>query len=396
MKKTFLYLIVLALGFASCSPRVVKKIEKTLPPVEADSRVIVYDIGEIVPDFAETIGHVAVLDGGFTNKCDWETVLETAKREVRAAGGNGLEITGHSYPNQNGSTCHQMTGFILHLDPNNKPIELSESAKQNFHDYVILKEGDTIRCVITDETANTLAFIYERQGVSRSATLSKDKIIAYHVDDPVALAEQQYQRHKKQFTARFGLEGGYAFRTARFADGLTNDYKDYLRKLMRGPVLGANVRFNIDNMYSIGVHYDRFMSSNAAYAYMYDNDGNYIEGSVSDDHTINFIAASFGYFMYSKNQKHRFFAEYLFGYMNYVDNSVEFGDAYTLDGATFGMGAVIDYDYMLSKHVGIGAGVSYYWGALSKININGYEQNLGKNREGLQRVNLKAGVRFYL
>lgn len=386
--------VILVLCFASCSPVVHKKITKPMAPKESTSEVAVFEMNAIVPDNAEIIGELKVSDPGFSFGCDWEAVLEKAKTEVRAAGGNGLEIIQHIYPNQ--YSCHQIYANILNISDDVKPVELSEKAQQNFHDYIILKEGDTTRCMIMEETKNSLFLIYEGQGVARRAVLPKEKIIAYHIDDPVALAEQQYERHKKQFTARFGLEGGYAFRTARFADGLTNDYKDYLRKLMRGPVLGANVRFNIDNMYSIGVHYDRFMSRNAAYAYMYDDDGNYIEGTVSDDHTINFIAASFGYFMYSKNQKHRFFAEYLFGYMNYVDNSVEFGDAYTLDGATFGMGAVIDYDYMLSKHVGIGAGVSYYWGALSKININGYEQNLGKNREGLQRVNLKAGVRFYL
>lgn len=396
MKKTFLYLIVLALGFASCSPRVVKKIEKTLPPVEADSRVIVYDIGEIIPDFAEIIGHVAVLDGGFTNKCDWETVLETAKREVRAAGGNGLEITGHSYPNQNGSTCHQMTGFILHLDPNNKPIELSESAKQNFHDYVILKEGDTTRCIITDETPNTLTFIYEGQGLRRMVQLSKNKILDYHIDDPVALADMQYQRNKKIFHVRFGLDGGYAFRTAKMPSDISSDYKDYLRKLTRGPILGANVRFDIDKMYTIGLHYDRFTSSNSAMFYAYDENGHYYEGELSDDYAINFFAASAGYQMISSNEKHRFFVDYMLGYMNYHNDNWELGQQYRMDGASLGMGMAVDYDYMLSKHVAVGAGVSYYHAVLSKIYVNGYEYDLGQNKEGLQRINLKAGIRFYL
>lgn len=392
--KKILFLLIIAIGFASCSPMVHKNITKQLTPRDNTANVVVFDVNEMVPDNAEIIGNLHVTDPGFSWGCDWEAVLEKAKSEVRAAGGNGLEITNHIYPNQ--YSCHQIFGNILNISNDIQHVELSEAAQQSFHDYVVLKEGDTTRCRITDENQNLLAFIYERQGVARNAVVPKDKIIAYHIDDPVALAEQQYQRDKKQFTARFGFEGGYAFRTARFASGMTSDYKDYLRKLMRGPVLGANVRFNVDNMYSIGIHYDRFMSKNAAYAYMYDDDGNYYEGTISDDHTINFIAASFGYFMYSKNSKHRFFAEYLIGYMNYVDNAVEFGEAYTVKGATLGMGAVIDYDYMLSEHVAIGAGVSYYFGALSKAYINGYEQNLGNNREGLQRVNLKAGVRFYL
>ena len=392
--KKLIFLFVLTVGFASCSPIVHKKITKPMTPQENTVEVAVYELNEIVPNNAEVIGDLSIRDAGFTFKCDWETILEMAKTEVRAAGGNGLEILQHTYPNLWGSQCHQIFGHILNISDDIEPVELSEKAKESFHDYVVLKEGDTTLCNIIDETKSYLSFIYEGQGVSRSATLPKDKILSYHIDDPVALAELQHQRQKKVFTARFGLEGGYAFRTASFASGLSNDYKDYLRKLMRGPVMGANVRFNVDNLYSIGLHYDRFMSGNAAYGYMYDDDGTYHEGLVSDDHTINFIAASFGY--WGSFGKHRLFSEYLFGYMNYVDNGVEFGESYTIKGATFGMGLVIDYDYMLSEHVAIGAGVSYYFGALSKAYINGYEQNLGKNKEGLQRVNFKAGVRFYL
>lgn len=391
--KKILFFIVLALGFASCSPMVQKQIIKPLAPLDNTTEVSVYDLGEVVPGCAEIIGRVRV-QNGFGSRCEWERILETAKTTARNAGGNGIEIIQHIYPGEI-DFCHIIVAEILNIDPNKEPVELSEEAKQNFHDYVVLKEGDTTRCAVMDETNSNLSFVYEVQGVKRWANLPKDKILAYHIDDPVALADLQYQRNKKVYHVRFGFDGGYAFRTARMADGLSNDYKEYLRKLTRGPVLGANVRFNIDNNYSIGVHYDRFMSSNSVYAYAYDDEGNYYDGIVSDDHTINFIAASFGYFGCSANKKHRLFSEYLLGYMNYVDNGVQFGDSYTIDGATFGMGFVFDYDYMLTEHVGIGAGASYYWGVLTKAKLNGYEQNLGDSKEGLQRINLKAGIRYY-
>jgi hypothetical protein len=385
--------VIIALSFASCSPIVQKHISKPLTPLDETRKVVVYDIGEMPPKYAEVIGSVRVENG--LGRCDWDRILESAKKTARKAGGNGLEILQHAYPGDI-DFCHVIVANILNIDPNNKPIELSEEAKQNFHDYVILKEGDTTRCIITDETNSTLTFIYEGQGIRRRTQIPKDKILTYHVDDPVALADMQYQRNKKVFHVRFGFDGGYAFRTAKFADGLSSDYKNYLRKLSRGPVLGANLRFDIDKMYTIGIHYNRFMSSNAVQAYMYDDYGNYFEGIVSDRHTINFFAMTAGYQYISQNEKHRFFFDYLIGYMNYYDIGEQFGDKFTIDGATLGMGMVFDYDYMLSKHVGIGAGLSYYSAALSKMNVNGYENNLGKNKEGLQRLNFKAGIRFYL
>lgn len=149
-------------------------------------------------------------------------------------------------------------------------------------------------------------------------------------------------------------------------------------------------------MYTIGIHYDRFMSSNSALFYAYDDHGTYFEGEFSDDYAINFFAASAGYQMVSSNEKHRFFVDYMLGYMNYHNNNWELGQQYIMDGASLGMGMAVDYDYMLSKHVAIGAGISYYHAVLSKIYINGLEYDLGQNKEGLQRLNLKAGLRFYL
>ena len=392
--KKILFFIVLALGFASCSPMVQKQIIKPLAPLDNTTEVSVYDLGEVVPSCAEIIGRGRV-QIGFGSRCDWERILETAKTTSRNAGGNGIEIIQHSYPGEI-DFCHIIVAEILNIDPNNEPVELSEEAKQNFHDYVVLKEGDTTRCTITDETNSNLSFIYEGQGVKRWASLSKDKILAYYIDDPVALADLQYQRNKKVFHVRFGFDGGYAFRTARLPKDASSDYKDYLRKLSRGPVLGANLRIDIDKMYTIGIHYDRFMSNNSALFYAYDEGGNYFEGELSDDYAINFFAASAGYQMISTNEKHRFFFDFLLGYMNYHNNNWEMGQQYIMDGASIGMGMAVDYDYMLSKHVAIGAGVSYYSAVLSKVYINGYEYDLGQSKEGLQRLNLKAGIRFYL
>ena len=77
--KKILFFIVLALGFASCSPIVQKQIIKPLAPLDNTTDVSVYDLGEVVPGCAEIIGRVRV-QNGFGSRCDWERILETAKR----------------------------------------------------------------------------------------------------------------------------------------------------------------------------------------------------------------------------------------------------------------------------------------------------------------------------
>ena len=370
-------------------------------PVGNDTEVAVYGIGEVVPENAEVIGNVSVLDGGFTTHCDWETVLETAKQEVRAAGGNGIEIVQHSYPGQNGSNCHQIAAYMLNISDDIEPIAPSETAMENFHDYVVMKDGDTITCLITDKTDKSITFLYERNGIRRLTTLPLTDVPHYYIDDPVELANRKAERNKKEYNVQIALNGGYAFRTAKFSNDISGDYKDYLRKLMQGPDYGASIRFNIKNGVTFGLHYDRFSSNNAGYFYTYDDEGNYYEGPVSNIHSITFIGVSFGALTAStRNGKHMLNLEALAGYLGYKDSAEEFGHKYTLSGHTFGLGLGFGYDYRITQHIAIGAETSYYIGALSKVTyddgINKEVIDLGNSKEGLQRFNIKAGIRFYL
>ena len=402
MKTTrFFTLIILAFGLCSCSPKVHKHIIKEMHPVGNDTEVTVYGIGDVVPENAEVIGNVSVLDGGFTTHCDWETVLETAKQEVRAAGGNGIEIVQHSYPGQNGSSCHQITAYMLNISDDIEPIALSETAKENFHDYVVLKEGDTIPCRVTDKTNNTITFLYERNGIRRLSSLPLTDVPHYYIDDPVELANRKAESQKKDYNVQIALNGGYAFRTAKFSGDISSDYKDYLRKLSRGLDYGASIRFNIKNGITLGLHYDQFSSSNGANVYAYDDDGNYHEGTMSNIHTITFIGVSLGALTAnSQNGKHMLNVEGLAGYMGYKDSAEEFGYKYTLTGQTFGLGFAFGYDYRLTQHIAIGAEASYYIGTLSKVTYDDGTRkeiiDLGNSKEGLQRFNIKGGIRFYL
>ena len=402
MKRLVLFAMALAaIYMSSCSPKVHKHIIKEMRPVGNDTEVTVYGIGEVVPENAEVIGNVSVLDGGFTTHCDWETVLETAKQEVRAAGGNGIEIVQHSFPGQNGSNCHQIAAYMLNIRDDIEPIALSETAKEYFHDYVVMKDGDTIPCLVTDKTNSTITFLYERNGIRRLTRLPLTDVPHYYINDPVELAKRQAESQKKEYHVQIALNGGYAFRTAKFSNDISGDYKDYLRKLMRGPDYGASLRINLQDGMTLGLHFDQFSSSNAANAYTYDDEGNYYEGIVSNIHTITFIGASMGFLSgTTRNGKHMLSFEGLIGYLGYMDSAEEFDYKYKLTGQTLGYGFGFGYDYRFSKHIAIGTEISYYRGALKMMTfddgINKRDIDLGNSREGLQRFNIKGGIRFYL
>ena len=92
--------------------------------------------------------------------------------------------------------------------------------------------------------------------------------------------------------------------------------------------------------------------------------------------------------------------EFYIGYMGYKDKAEEFGLNYTLSGKTIGFGVGFGYDYRLTKNVAIGAELSYYQGIISTFlyddGVHKRDIELGDSKEGLGRLNLKAGLRFYL
>lgn len=103
---------------ASCTgPRILTDVMKVYPlPVPGDS-VTVFEVGDPIPNSAEAIGRVSVLDQGMTatSRCKYDEVLRIACEETGKAGGNGLALTNHLEPSFWGSSCHQITGTMLHL-----------------------------------------------------------------------------------------------------------------------------------------------------------------------------------------------------------------------------------------------------------------------------------------
>lgn len=99
----------------ACSPRVTTKIVKSYPAVVAVDSVCIYESGDTIPNSAEPIGYVSVKDAGTTTKCKYDQVLQIARRETAKAGGNGFAVTEHKEPALWGSSCHQISGTMLHI-----------------------------------------------------------------------------------------------------------------------------------------------------------------------------------------------------------------------------------------------------------------------------------------
>ena len=112
MYKLILFLL-LPLLLGSCAPKVLTHIEKKYPSRVTANDVRMYGVGQAVPETAELIGSVRVVDGGASTKCNYEQVVALAKQETAKNGGNALALTDHRKPSLLGSSCHQIAGNML-------------------------------------------------------------------------------------------------------------------------------------------------------------------------------------------------------------------------------------------------------------------------------------------
>ncbi|MGV3539726.1 MAG: hypothetical protein ACO1OQ_07945 [Rufibacter sp.] len=108
-----LCLLLLAVAFASCAPKVRTSISQKYAPLNYKEEVRVFGLEENAPLSAEQIGTVKITDNGFSVNCGYEQVVEQAKAEARMAGGNAIKITEHRTPNALSSTCHRISAIIL-------------------------------------------------------------------------------------------------------------------------------------------------------------------------------------------------------------------------------------------------------------------------------------------
>ncbi len=197
IRKTIGLIVALAL-ISACSPKVTSTLQKSYQPISYDQEVFVLGLNEEVPSQAEVIGSIKVGDNGLSTNCDFETVVELAKIEVRKAGGNVLKITEHKLPSVMGSSCHQIKADILRMSDTSQIQKEIISAQEVIVDpnidYATLNIyrfsgagalvaydvylGDSVVCRVKNKSKQTIQINKNKLGYNSlwAKTESKDEI----------------------------------------------------------------------------------------------------------------------------------------------------------------------------------------------------------------------------
>lgn len=115
MKKIFFFYATCLLSlFTGCAPKVITTISNSHHPATSATQVRVYGVNDSVPQAAELIGKVKVVDAGLFTRCSYDQVIDLAKKKTAENGGNALALTQHRRPSM-WSSCHRISGNMLFL-----------------------------------------------------------------------------------------------------------------------------------------------------------------------------------------------------------------------------------------------------------------------------------------
>lgn len=107
--------LVLLASVLSCQPKTITNTTKPYTPTPDHKGFVVFDLQDTTDlTEAEEIGEVGIKDGGFTLRCDLESVLALAEIEARRMGANAIKIYEHKYPDA-WSTCHRIKAKALKI-----------------------------------------------------------------------------------------------------------------------------------------------------------------------------------------------------------------------------------------------------------------------------------------
>ena len=132
-------------------------------------------------------------------------------------------------------------------------------------DLIVTNDGDSINCKITKVKKDNIYFTFKHKDEIRSTLLPISNIkthqFAYFQTSEVPKEKVVGYENYQHF--RIAINGGYSYQTAKVAESVPSDFKDYIRELKSGYHFGGDLTYYFTEPLGFGVKYYLFKSSNS-------------------------------------------------------------------------------------------------------------------------------------
>jgi hypothetical protein len=270
-------------------------------------------------------------------------------------------------------------------------------------DLIVTNEGDSINCRITKIKMNKIyyAFMFKNEvrNIMRPISGIKTYKFEYYqtseVPKEIVTGIQDYNKF------RVAVNVGYSYQTAKVAESVPSDFKDYINELKSGYHLGVDATYFFSETLGFGLKYSRFLTSNSINnIYVTDEEGFTRTGKMSDDLTISFFGPTFSSRLLNHDKTNAFLMSVAIGYLSYSNDKVII-DNFKMTSNTMGLSIDMGYDIGLSENLSLGVQISYLMATLTQFELDdGHTKQTIEleegEYEGLNRIDLSVGLRFNL
>lgn len=331
-------MLALILSASSCSPKLSGNFTKTYPPSGFSEDIVVLDTKTSVPSGAERLGSV-VLNGSD----NYAKMVEKTRQKAWKAGGNLVKV--RSY--------------------------ITSGVRSDIH-YM---QSDVYRY---DST-----FVHEDSIVSQVAANDVSSSLYPQIGNYV-----------------FRPYVGYGRRLNRISPDLDLFQKEHIKRLMNGVMLGADIMCYASNGLGAGFRYQVMHGGSSDAATMTYDDGSSKDGVLDENVNISFLGPLFSVREISMNGKHVLASNVGIGILFYKDRLTFANETAIIDGRTLGLTFDLNYSYFLSKHVALGADISYTSGKLKKYTLtaDGQSQSVVPDKdhyEGLAQLGMSGHISIF-
>jgi hypothetical protein len=285
-------------------------------------------------------------------------------------------------------------------------ILIAASLSLSAQDLIVTSSRDSINCKVTKVDQDNI--YYTVNGQAGVLPLIKVKACLYNyylqkLPTVTQVPEIQEEKHESEPLSetdndfkrfRFGLSGGYGYRTYSLSSGLTTELTNYYNKLRWGLVVNADATYFFSKKGGLGIHSSFYKSSNSLdNVWLFVN--SFLEsGKIGDDISIFYVGPSFSRSLLEDDGFNSLLFTVSGGYTRYINNLVTISD-YKLTSNSFGFSLQLAYDRAITKGLSVGIQASITGGSINKIT---QEDSSGTTsyyyNESLVRFDLGAGIRF--
>lgn len=281
---------------------------------------------------------------------------------------------------------------------------LSSACAIHGQDLIVFTNGDSLNCKITKLESKYIYFTYLDSTEAKQTLSSMDKIVDYRKkyfeNSLLPSNENDYKEYDRY---RFAFNYGYSYRTAKTSNSVPQRFSEYMEELKSGYNYGGSAVIYLSEYFGMGIAYNSYRSDNIMEdALLPIDNGELVEGVLSDDISINTLGMVFSGRFYSHNKRNAFLVNATLGYTK-MRNEGQYVNPILIEGANISSTLDVGYDFGITKELAIGVQVSYMASALAEYTLSNRD---GSNPqtikldieeyESLHRLDLNIGLRLTL